>query len=128
LLYGINILVAEDNLINQKIANYILTKQRASVFSVMNGKEAIDFLRNNQVDIILMDLQMPGIDGFEAARIIRNEIKSNVPIIALTADVYADKKNEYEVVGINACIVKPFDPIVLCELILKLTDGGKKPI
>ena len=122
MLEGLNILVAEDNLINQKIANYILTKQRANVLSAANGYEAIDLLAKNRFDIILMDIQMPGLSGIEAARYIRNELKNNIPIIALTADIFADNYDENVKAGFNEFIVKPFDPLSLCKLILQLTQ------
>ena len=115
-------MVAEDNLINQKIANYILLKQGAKVLNAINGDEAIELIKNNPVDIVLMDLQMPGINGFEAAKYIRNVLKNNIPIIALTADIFAGDNIENNPSEINAFIVKPFDPVLLSELILKLTS------
>ncbi len=120
MLNGIKILVAEDNLINQKIANYVLLKQGADVLNATNGEQAIDMLINNKIDVILMDLQMPGKNGFEAAKYIRNVLKNNIPIIALTADLFAHQNHENDDSGINAFIVKPFDPVSLCELIQKL--------
>ena len=125
LLSGLNILVAEDNLINQKIANYILTKQGAIVHTALNGNDAIDILSKNKIDVILMDLQMPGMDGLEAAKYIRNELKNNIPIIALTADIFAGGSNEIAEAGINACIAKPFEPVQLCELILGLINNNE---
>jgi CheY-like chemotaxis protein len=122
LLKGIKILVAEDNVINQKIVNYILEKQNAIVLNALNGKEAIDYLKETSVDIILMDLQMPGMDGLEAARYIRDVMKSNIPIIALTADTYAMESGDYLKAGFNACISKPFDPPKLWDLIVNLTE------
>lgn len=124
MLSGINILVAEDNLVNQKIANYILSKQGAIVSTAMNGQEAINLLQASKIDIILMDLQMPGLDGLEAARYIRSEMKSQVPIIALTADLFASETNECLEAGINACISKPFDPVSLADLIMNLIKNG----
>jgi CheY-like chemotaxis protein len=120
LLNGIKILVAEDNLVNQKIVNYILSKERATVKNAMDGNEAVAFLRNEHFDLVLMDLQMPGMDGLEATKYIRGEMNSNVPIIALTADMFANETGEYAGAGINAYISKPFDPCILCDLILNL--------
>ena len=120
MLNGIKILVAEDNLVNQKIANYILSKQGAIVKNAMDGNEAIACLLNDRFDVVLMDLQMPGMDGLEATKYIRGEMNSNVPIIALTADMFANETGEYAGAGINAYISKPFDPSILCDLILNL--------
>ena len=124
MLNGIKILVAENNLVNQKIVNYILNKQGAIVKNVVNGMEAIALLPDGDFDVVLMDLQMPGMDGFEAARHIRGELGSNIPIIALTADMFANETSECRDAGINVCISKPFDPTALCEMILSLTRLG----
>jgi CheY-like chemotaxis protein len=75
LLTGYKILVAEDNTLNQKIATIILNKQGAEVTSVMNGLEAIRELEHNTYDLVLMDLQMPEMDGFETTAYIRNVLK-----------------------------------------------------
>jgi len=128
LLNGVKILVAEDNLINQKIANYILSKQGAVIFTALNGKEAIELLETNAIDVILMDLQMPGMDGVEAATYIRGVLKNNVPIIALTADAYANESNDYEQAGINTFLAKPFDPVMLCDTILSLIKNQDNKI
>src|ERR1700722_1055913 len=95
LLNGINILVAEDNILNQKIANFILKKQGAVVQSVLNGKEAIELLAAaNNFDVVLMDIQMPGMDGFMATEYIRKDLKNNIPIIGLTADMLVTATDE----------------------------------
>jgi CheY-like chemotaxis protein len=126
LLDGINILVAEDNILNQKIANFILKKQGAAVHTVLNGKEAIDLLSQaNEFDIVLMDIQMPGMDGFKATKYIRKDLKNNIPIIGLTADLVAAATEECTEAGMNACVCKPFDPTSLCHLILSVIKEGK---
>lgn len=126
LLDGVNILVAEDNILNQKIANFILKKQGAAVHSVLNGKEAIDLLsQENAFDIVLMDIQMPGMDGFKATKYIRKDLKNNIPIIGLTADLVAAATEECTQAGMNACVCKPFDPKSLCNLILSMIKDEK---
>jgi len=120
LLEGINILVAEDNILNQKIVNFILQKQHATVKTVSNGKEVIDLLRESHFDLVLMDLHMPVMDGFETARYIRTEMKSNIPVVAITADMFAGETPECVEAGMNACISKPINGPVLCELIVSL--------
>lgn len=118
--------MAEDNLINQKIANYILAKQGADVTTVGTGLDVLESMKTADFDIILMDLQMPGMDGFEAARTIRKSLNTDIPIIALTADLYANEYDECTKVGINACISKPFDPQALCDLIVNLIHQDVK--
>jgi CheY-like chemotaxis protein len=125
LLDGINILVAEDNVLNQKIANFILKRQGAEVRTVLNGREAIDLLlESNHFDVVLMDIQMPGMDGFKATRYIRQDMNNNIPIIGLTADMFVSDNEECIEAGMNACVCKPFDPNSLCELILSVIKEG----
>lgn len=122
MLTGMNILVVEDDMLNQKIVSYILLKKGAIVELAIDGHEAIQLLSKNKFDVILMDLQMPGMDGYDASVYIRNTMKINVPIIALTADPFADKNEQYLAAGINACICKPVDPNSLYDLILNLCN------
>jgi CheY-like chemotaxis protein len=126
LLKGIQILLVEDNVLNQKIGKYVLLKQNASVTTASNGQEAIDLVRQNNFDVVLMDLHMPVMDGYETARMIRNDLKVNIPIIALTASISANDEGECLAAGMNATILKPFDPVLLSELILKLVPEQKK--
>ncbi len=76
ILKGINVLVAEDNIINQKVIRSTLQKQGAVIHIVNNGKDAIEELKNNQYDLVLMDLQMPDVDGYKAIRYIRQVLKN----------------------------------------------------
>ncbi len=124
MLEGYNILIAEDNVVNQKIANFILQKHGATVRIASNGKEAIDeLMKEGKIDIVLMDLQMPGMDGFATAKYIRNEMKNNVPIIGFSASIFANELNDCIDAGMNTCILKPFDPYSLCELILSVVKN-----
>ena len=91
----------------------------------MNGKEAIDLLLKNAFDIVLMDIQMPEMDGYSAIKYIREEMKNNVPIIALTAGLFTDELHNCERIGANACISKPINPNSLCDLILNLVKEHK---
>ncbi len=122
MLTGYKILVAEDNTLNQKIATFILNKEGAKVTTVLNGLEAVKELEHNSYDLILMDLQMPEMDGFETATYIRNVLKSKVPIIALSASTM---ENEYEKcieAGMTTCVIKPLDKDKLTTLIVALTN------
>jgi two-component system, sensor histidine kinase len=125
LLTGIHILVVEDNILNQKIVNFILKKEGAEIVSAMNGNEAIEQLRVRDFDVVLMDLQMPGLDGFGASRYIRKELRSDVPIIALTADVFVSETSNCLDAGMNACISKPFETNELSALVLRLIEERK---
>lgn len=125
MLDGIKILVVEDSALNQKIVNFMLKKHGASLVMAMNGIEAIEILKGEDVDVILMDLQMPGMDGFATTEFIRKNLRLTTPIIALTADIFAMQGDEILKVGMNAYIAKPFDINQLSNLILSLV-GAKK--
>ncbi len=108
-----NLLVVEDNLINQKVISQILKKWEIKFELAGNGKVALEKLRNHEFDIILMDLQMPIMDGFEATNMIRNDKEfndiKNIPIIALTADAFLETKNKVFKSKMNDFVSKPFD-------------------
>lgn len=120
MLTGYNILVAEDNPLNQKIAVFLLTKHGARVVTAVNGVDAIKKLQEDSFDIVLMDLQMPEMDGFEATQYIRNTLKSNIPVLALSASNYEDEIEKCLKAGMNGCIAKPIDADMLYNTIKKL--------
>jgi signal transduction histidine kinase/DNA-binding response OmpR family regulator len=122
LLEDIRILVAEDNLINQKVVKSTLSKQGAIVTVAGNGQEAIQQMKQHGFDLILMDLQMPEMDGYRATRYIRQIIKTDIPIIAMTADAIKGEEEKCYEAGMNAYISKPFDPNDLYNRILQLTN------
>ncbi len=110
-LKNLRVLLAEDNLINQQVALRVLSNQGALVDIAKNGREAIDLLKKKHYDIILMDLQMPEMDGYEATKIIRNDMGvtiSNTPIIAMTASALITDKTKCLQAGMNDYIAKPF--------------------
>ena len=120
LLKDMKILVAEDNPLNQKVAGFILQKNGAIVSQALNGEEALTLVADNDYDAILMDLHMPGTDGFGATEYIRRTLKNDVPIIAITASNFEQEERECIEIGMDDCIHKPFDPVILCETILRV--------
>jgi CheY-like chemotaxis protein len=98
----------------------MLKKLDATADSAMNGNEAIELLMHNDYDVVLMDLQMPGMDGYTTTEYIRTKLNNNIPIIAVTADIFVSESAEYFNSGMNACICKPFEPNHLEEIILNL--------
>jgi CheY-like chemotaxis protein len=109
----INILLVEDNLINQKVACQFLVKWGMNVTVANHGKEALELLHRNRYHLILMDLQMPEMDGCEATRNIRAQQENYfkvVPIIAFTASSLADSKEKAEKLGMNDFLTKPLNP------------------
>ncbi|MGB0840004.1 MAG: response regulator, partial [Chitinophagales bacterium] len=116
------LLLVEDNIINQKVAIKILRKWRADVHIANNGKECVELLRGNHFDLILLDLQMPVMDGYDTVRYVREELEMNeIPVIALTASAYEDKKYLFEI-GFNDYLTKPFNTDQLYDTILKFVD------
>ena len=109
---GSRILLAEDNPVNQRVAAAILTRAGHLVDTVANGIEAIHAVKTNHYDVILMDIQMPEMDGVAATKAIRafDGDKSNIPIIAITANAMAGDREEYLEAGMNDYLPKPFKP------------------
>lgn len=119
------ILVVEDMELNQLLMKTLLDDFGFECDITANGKLAIEKLRTKTYDIILMDLQMPEMDGFEATEYIRNTMKSQIPIIALTADVTTVDVEKCKAVGMNDYMAKPVDERLLYS---KLIAFSKKPV
>ncbi|MGI9542381.1 MAG: ATP-binding protein [Cyclobacteriaceae bacterium] len=107
-LDGIKILVVEDNKQNQLLASAYIKKNHGTLDLAEDGQEAIDKLKVAQFDIVLMDLQMPMMNGFEATEIIRKEIDKKIPIIACSAHSLAGEKRKCLQKGMNDYITKPY--------------------
>ena len=121
-LEGKRILVAEDNKINFFVANKFLTGWGVTVSHAENGQLALDMLKVEEYDLILMDLHMPVMDGIEATRIIRNSPDpkiSSIPIVALTAAIMSENHDKIDELNINDYVLKPFKPHDLFSRILK---------
>ncbi|MEN9522862.1 MAG: hypothetical protein RL065_1239 [Bacteroidota bacterium] len=108
-LLGKKILLVEDNEINRLVATEVLFNYGAIVTEVENGKLAVEAVQSESFNLILMDLQMPIMDGIEATHIIRNELHNSIPIIALTANVIKGESSYCIEAGMNDYISKPFD-------------------
>ena len=120
-LKGRKILLAEDNTINQEIIAGLLDGSGINMDMASNGKEAVEKFKTDDYDLILMDIQMPVMDGISAAEIIRKENK-NIPIIALTANAMADDVKKTLSAGMNAHLNKPVDVEKLYGTLLKYID------
>ncbi len=115
---NIRVLVVEDIALNQLLMRTLLDEFGFHCEIAANGKIAIEKLQSNHYDVILMDLQMPVMNGFEATDYIRNEMKSSIPIIALTADVTTVDLVKCKAVGMNDYIAKPVDEKLLYSKIV----------
>nr|WP_320017241.1 response regulator [uncultured Desulfobacter sp.] len=131
-LKGARVLLAEDNEINQQVAMEILAAAEATVTLAVNGQEALDAVHTNHFDVVLMDLQMPVMDGYTATRTIRQDARfKDLPIIAMTAHAMAEDPEKSRHAGMNGHITKPIDPEVLyatlAEWISAATPEEDKP-
>jgi CheY-like chemotaxis protein len=113
------ILLAEDNSTNQLIAQSFLKELGHSVQTVANGKEALEAMKQSEFDLILMDCQMPEMDGYEATEAIRANISTRIPIIALTANAMKGDEEKCRQAGMNGYLSKPFHKEQLQELLQK---------
>lgn len=106
---GVNILIVEDNLINQEVAKKQCLSLGAEVAICADGQECLDYLQQNRPDLILMDLQMPVMDGFMTSKHIRNTPEiSHIPIIILSASVSIEDRTTAKALGITSYLAKPF--------------------
>jgi signal transduction histidine kinase/ActR/RegA family two-component response regulator len=123
-LAGLRILLAEDNPINMIVAKRFLQKWNVDVHEAVNGLEALDLFGKHHFDLLLIDLEMPEMDGAQAVSTIRR-INTQVPIVAFTAAVYEDMHNDLLHKGFTDFIPKPFRPEDLHRKILQLTAYDK---
>lgn len=120
-LQGMRILLTEDNLLNQQVAGDMLQDVGAQVTIAGNGAEALELLHQKVFDCILMDIQMPEMDGLEALKHIRaNPAWITLPVIALTANARSEERAHYIAAGMNDVVSKPIDVALLFTLLRKL--------
>ena len=111
------ILLVEDNELNRLLAYTILKQFGANVSEAENGAIAVDMMKKEAFDLILMDVQMPVMDGITATQIIRKDISATIPIIALTANAIKGRREQYLQSGMNDCMTKPYDEEKMITLI-----------
>jgi two-component system sensor histidine kinase/response regulator len=118
-----HLLLVEDNFVNQRVAVYMLAKLGHRIDVAKHGREAIDMLAKDGYDLVLMDCQMPEMDGFEATRIIRDRssavLDHEVPVIAMTAHAFPEDRARALACGMNDFLAKPVDRLVLASMLDK---------
>ena len=105
---NLKVLLCEDNLMNQRLTEIVVKNFGFEIDITENGEEGIKLLKTNPYDVILMDLQMPILDGYQATKFIRQEMKSNIPIIAMTAHSMVSEEEKCLELGMNGYVPKPF--------------------
>lgn len=113
----LKILLVEDNPINQKVASRLLEKAGHSVTIAANGKEAVERIEGHEFDLVLMDVQMPEMDGLEATQVIRRNENGNrhMPIVALTAHAMVGDRERCLEAGMDGYVTKPVQTQVLFQ-------------
>ncbi len=124
--WHLRILVAEDNPANQFLIKTILTRMGHELVMTKNGLEAVDAALSEHFDLILMDVQMPKLDGVSATRQLR-EAGCDVPVIALTAHILADEQGSFKAAGMDDWLSKPFDARKLAETMFYWANIGPQP-
>ncbi|MDN5216897.1 ATP-binding protein [Fulvivirgaceae bacterium BMA12] len=125
-LRGLRVLLVDDNQVNQLVASEFLKRWNVQLRVASSGKMAVDIVKKNDFDLILMDLQMPAMDGYTASKAIKEIVgKDSIPVVALTANTLQEVQKEVRNTGMCDIITKPFDPN---ELYAKLSQyTGKHP-
>jgi len=129
---GMRVLIAEDNVVNQRVSTHLLRKLGAHVRCVGNGVEALMALRDETYDVVLMDCQMPEMDGYEATRRIREGgqgmMNSAIPIIALTAHALGSDRDKCIAAGMNDYLSKPIDAARLQAALTGAVNGVRPAV
>ena len=128
---GQTLLLVEDNEDNRIIYSTVLRHLGYQVIEAQDGVEAVELARTTQPDLILMDISIPRMDGWEATRILRGDSRTSaIPIVALTAHALADDRERAAEVGFSSYLAKPIEPrVVVAEVRRWIGDGAaKKPL
>ena len=131
-IQGLHVLLTEDNELNMEIAEFVLQNEGAVVTKAWNGQKAVDIFRKNrpgEFDAILMDIMMPVMNGYEAAKMIRSldrEDAKVIPIIAMTANVFTEDKMRAKEAGMDEHIAKPVDGKLLVKVINELVKRNQR--
>jgi CheY-like chemotaxis protein len=127
-LKNVRILLVDDNEVNRLVASTCLKYYGPVIDEVTNGVEAVEAFSQKEYDVILMDIQMPEMDGYQAADLIRNKFKSNIPVIALTASALSGENNRCIELGMNDYISKPFEESELVKKIQLWTQMDRRAV
>ncbi len=128
-LSGVRVLLVEDNVVNRELCLEMLSSLGCSVSTATNGEEALDILTHESFDIILMDCQMPGLDGYKTTRMLRGREKmkgEHTPVVALTAYAMKEDRDKCLAAGMDDYLPKPFKLEQLRQMLIKWAKGTKK--
>ncbi len=123
---GLRVLVAEDNAVNRLLVRLLLTHHGAHITEATNGAEALALVQAQPFEVVLMDVQMPVMNGLDATAAIRalpDPARARVPILGLTANAFRSDTDRYLAAGMDGCLTKPFEEAELLRLLAELTAG-----
>ena len=123
---GKRVLLVEDNEVNRLVASYTLKRIGVTIVEAENGQIAVDKLRKEKFDLVLMDVQMPIMDGMQATKIIRKELKLKVPIVALSANAFKSEIDACKAIGMNDYITKPYVEKDFLQKVIKYTKADER--
>ena len=127
-LSGLRVLLVEDNTINRLVASQMVEAWGGLVDEAPDGLVALELFEEALYDVVLMDIQLPGLSGIDVTRRFRQHPdarRAQVPILALTANAYLSDMQQYLAAGMNDCLAKPFDEADLCRKLLALSTAGR---
>ena len=130
-MQGRRVLLVEDNLVNREVAQLLLEGHGIIVDQASSGFEALELFEQHRYDVVLMDIQMPGMNGLEATMRIRAHTDLNraaTPILALTANAFRADAERYHAAGMNDTLSKPFSEAELLGKLISLISGAKLPL
>jgi signal transduction histidine kinase/DNA-binding response OmpR family regulator len=128
-IHGARVLLVEDNAVNQQVAGEFLSKSGMKVTLASDGLEAVDRIKAERFDLVLMDVQMPVMDGLQATRLIRSLPQGRgLPIVAMTASALAQDRQDCLAAGMDGHVAKPIDPQELVSTLLAHIPAGSRPL
>ena len=122
-----NVLIAEDNLINIEVLRQLMNFIKANIYIAHDGKECLEILSKNRIDMILMDIQMPELDGLETTKLIRAMPQfARLPIVGISAGLISNEKDLALAAGMDSFLTKPIDPEELIQAMTNLIYLSKE--
>jgi signal transduction histidine kinase/CheY-like chemotaxis protein/HPt (histidine-containing phosphotransfer) domain-containing protein len=127
-IFNSRILVAEDNIMNQQLIRHLMKQWQMDFVLVNNGKEAVEALKNEKFNAVLMDIQMPEMNGYDATEVIRTQLKLDIPIIAMTAHAMSGEKERCLSFGMTDYISKPVKEGELYSILQQYCSNNEHPV